>query len=89
MITAISDDMARYKELAKVPPENTRTFRNDMYLVSETLRLFDKTAQPAISAADQSVLKNYKHHIDDATKFIPGWVKVAVAIGLGLGTMIG
>jgi len=27
--------------------------------------------------------------VDDATKFIPGWVKVAVAIALGLGTMIG
>ena len=28
-------------------------------------------------------------HVDGATKFIPGWVKVAVAIALGLGTMIG
>jgi PiT family inorganic phosphate transporter len=27
--------------------------------------------------------------MDDATKFIPLWVKVAVAIALGLGTMIG
>src|SRR5262249_40770827 len=26
---------------------------------------------------------------DDATRFIPLWVKVAVAIALGLGTMIG
>ena len=35
------------------------------------------------------VLDNYKHHIDDITKFIPTWVKVAVALALGLGTMIG
>jgi len=35
------------------------------------------------------VIKNYKKHIDDATKFIPSWVKVAVALALGLGTMIG
>jgi PiT family inorganic phosphate transporter len=28
-------------------------------------------------------------HLDDATKFIPSWVKVAVAIALGLGTMVG
>jgi PiT family inorganic phosphate transporter len=27
--------------------------------------------------------------IDKATKFIPGWVKVAVALALGFGTMIG
>ena len=35
------------------------------------------------------MLKNYKKHIDNATKFIPTWVKVAVALALGLGTMIG
>ena len=31
----------------------------------------------------------FKTQIDDATKFIPLWVKVAVAIALGLGTMVG
>jgi len=35
------------------------------------------------------VLKNYKKHIDAATRFIPTWVKVAVALALGLGTMVG
>jgi PiT family inorganic phosphate transporter len=35
------------------------------------------------------MIKNYKSHIDNATKFIPSWVKVAVALALGLGTMIG
>ena len=35
------------------------------------------------------MLANYKSHVDDATKFIPLWVKVAVAIALGLGTMVG
>jgi len=35
------------------------------------------------------VLKNYKSHIDRSTRFIPGWVKVAVAMALGLGTMVG
>ena len=31
----------------------------------------------------------FKKEIDGATKFIPLWVKVAVAIALGLGTMVG
>ena len=35
------------------------------------------------------MLANYKKHIDNATKFIPLWVKVAVAMALGLGTMVG
>jgi inorganic phosphate transporter, PiT family len=35
------------------------------------------------------VLGNYKKYLDNATKFIPTWVKVAVALALGLGTMVG
>jgi len=31
----------------------------------------------------------YKAALDDATKFIPFWVKVVVALALGLGTMVG
>ena len=31
----------------------------------------------------------YKGELDDAPKYIPLWVKVSVAIALGLGTMIG
>ncbi|ABF39336.1 phosphate transporter [Candidatus Koribacter versatilis Ellin345] len=61
-----------------------------MYLVSEALRLMKKQPSIQISAADWKILDNYKkNHIDVATKFIPGWVKVAVAIALGLGTMVG
>ena len=57
--------------------------------MGEALRLIQKKGVPAISADDAAVLKNYKKHVDDATKFIPLWVKIAVAIALGLGTMIG
>ncbi len=66
-----------------------RNFRNDMYLVSESLRLMQKGGQPALTASDWTVLTNYKGHIDKATKFIPTWVKVAVALALGMGTMVG
>ncbi|WP_394842015.1 inorganic phosphate transporter [Pendulispora brunnea] len=89
LVGDISSDMAVFQELAKVPADKTRNFRNDMYLVSEALRLFEKNGQPVITARDRAVLKNYKKHIDDATKFIPTWVKVAVAMALGLGTMVG
>jgi len=58
-------------------------------VVSEALRLMQKTGVPKFTPADASIVGNYKHHIDGATKFIPLWVKVAVALALGLGTMIG
>jgi PiT family inorganic phosphate transporter len=89
LVNGIGTEMAIFKELARVPHEEVRNFRNDMYLVSEALRLMQKSGKPAIAAADAAVLKNYKGHIDKATRFIPLWVKVAVALALGLGTMVG
>lgn len=89
MINDIANELAIYNELAKVPPDRVRNFRNDMYLVSEALRIMKKSGKPAFTDADWAVLDNYKVHIDAATKFIPGWVKVAVALALGLGTMVG
>jgi PiT family inorganic phosphate transporter len=60
-----------------------------MYVVSEALRLIQKDGKSEFSDDDKKVLANYKQHIDLATKFIPVWVKVAVALALGLGTMVG
>jgi len=89
LINDIGTEMAQFKELSLVPQTQVRNFRNDMYLVSEALRLMQKSGKPAFAAADVAVLKNYKSHIDKATRFIPLWVKVAVALALGLGTMVG
>ena len=89
LIADVANDMVIFKELRFVPPDRTRNFRNDMYLVSESLRLMQKQSAVHLTVPDADVLKNYKHHLDDATKFIPLWVKVAVAIALGLGTMVG
>jgi PiT family inorganic phosphate transporter len=88
-VNGIGTEMALYKELKAVPQDKVRNFRNDMYVVSEALRLMNKTHTPEFSTADTAVLANYKKHIDNATKFIPTWVKVAVALALGMGTMIG
>lgn len=89
LINDIGTEMSQFKELASVPQSQVRNFRNDMYLVSEALRLMQKSHKPEFNAADVATLKNYKSHIDRATRFIPLWVKVAVALALGLGTMVG
>jgi PiT family inorganic phosphate transporter len=60
-----------------------------MYLVSEGLRFVSKDKALNVSDADKKTLGAYKKELDQSTKFIPTWVKVAVAIALGLGTMIG
>jgi PiT family inorganic phosphate transporter len=78
-----------FHSLDKVPAGDMINIRNEMYLVSEGLRLLGKTASIGVSDADKKVLGQYKSELDQSTKFIPTWVKVAVAIALGLGTMIG
>jgi len=89
LANGIGTEMAIFKQLSAVPHEHVRNFRNDMYLMSEGIRLMQKSKTPEMSASDVAVLKNYKVHIDQATRFIPLWVKVAVALALGLGTMVG
>jgi len=89
MVSSMGTEMAMYKVLKDVPQDRVRNFRNDMYVVSEALRYMQKTGVPKFTPADAAIVKNYKSYIDNATKFIPLWVKVAVALALGLGTMIG
>jgi PiT family inorganic phosphate transporter len=60
-----------------------------MYLASEAIRFLAKDKESELSKEEITTLNAYKKEIDAATKFIPDWVKVAVAIALGLGTMIG
>ena len=89
LVSGIGNETALFGEMAKIPNDQVRNFRNDMYVASEALRLMKKSGQPAMTASDWEGLDNYKKHVDAATRFIPGWVKVAVAMALGLGTMIG
>jgi inorganic phosphate transporter, PiT family len=89
LVNGIGTEMALFKDLSRVPNDQVRNFRNDMYLASEALRIMQKSGKPQLAAADVAVLKNYKTHIDRSTRFIPLWVKVAVALALGLGTMVG
>jgi inorganic phosphate transporter, PiT family len=85
----IAAEVGEYKSMDKVPPSSMVNIRNNMYLVSEGLRFMGKAKSLNVSAADQTSFDAYKKQLDHSTKFIPTWVKVAVAIALGLGTMIG
>jgi len=60
-----------------------------MYVASAALTLMKKSHAPAFTDQENMVLKDYQSKLDRATKFIPLWVKVAVALALGMGTMVG
>jgi inorganic phosphate transporter, PiT family len=89
LVRDIDKEVKQYGSLSKIPAAAVGNTRNDMYLASEAIRLLVKDKGAELSANDIAVLNDYKKSIDNATKFVPTWVKVAVAIALGLGTMVG
>jgi PiT family inorganic phosphate transporter len=89
LVEDTNHEVALYKELKAVPPKDQTNVRNDMYVASEAIRIMQKTGKPAFNAAENAGLAAYKGKVDKATKFIPTWVKVAVALALGMGTMVG
>jgi PiT family inorganic phosphate transporter len=89
LVKQISDQVSRYGSLKKVPAEVVGNTRNDMYLASEAIRFLMKDKENDLNKEEIGILNAYKASLDNATKFIPNWVKIAVAIALGLGTMVG
>ena len=70
------------------PASSGASLRLNIYLVSETLAKLIKAKQlPA--GLDARARSDYQKMLKGVTSFIPIWVKVAIALALGLGTMIG
>ncbi len=68
--------------------DQRKGFRSDIYLLGETIGKLIK--QHKISdPAEAKALVAYQKSLQEETKYIPIWVKFAVAIALGCGTMIG
>jgi len=89
LVKDVGEQVAKYGSLNKVPAEAVGNTRNDMYLTSEAIRFLMKDKENDLNKEEVGTLNAYKGSLDSATKFIPTWVKIAVAIALGLGTMIG
>ncbi|MEH3121315.1 MAG: inorganic phosphate transporter [Sphingomonas phyllosphaerae] len=90
---AVSDDLARrvasYGSLSQVPASAAPNIRNDMYLVMDTTRMIAAAEDNGFNEGEKAVLTDYRTALERGTRFIPLWVKVAVALALGLGTMVG
>jgi inorganic phosphate transporter, PiT family len=91
-LAVLTGDIGRqvkdYGAIKAIPAAATSNVRNDMYLASDAVRVMG--ASPAgFDSADVAKLKSLRSSLDSGTKFIPTWVKVSVALALGLGTMVG
>jgi inorganic phosphate transporter, PiT family len=86
-VHAIDNTVSKAPTLKDIPAADRGNLRSDIYLVSESLNKLLKGT--TFNADDKKVLGAYKDELKTATTFIPIWVKAAVALALGLGTMIG
>ena len=89
LVLDVDHEVVLYKAFKDVPAQDQANVRNEQYVASEAIRLMQKNGNPSFTPAENTALKSYKARVDKATKFIPDWVKVAVALALGLGTMVG
>ncbi len=91
-LAALSDDVANgvrsYGSISRIPAAATPNMRNDMYLAADAIRLLPE-AGAKLDPGDTAILKDYRTSLEAGPRFIPNWVKVSVAIALGLGTMVG
>jgi PiT family inorganic phosphate transporter len=84
----VVDGLSGVNDLSAVPALQRRSLRLDIYLVAETVARLIKAKQlPA--TIDPRAAASYQQSLKALTNYIPLWVKVAVALALGLGTMIG
>jgi PiT family inorganic phosphate transporter len=88
----INADLKQYGAIRKVPAAATKNLRNEMYVVQDTLAAMSKDKDKAAAAypnGGDKALKTYQGLLEKGTRYIPTWVKIAVALALGLGTMVG
>jgi PiT family inorganic phosphate transporter len=89
LVSELNREVSAYNSLRSIPAQQQTNIRNDMYLTGRALKIMDPSHNPAFTAEESAALKIYQGKLDKATRFIPIWVKVAVALALGLGTMVG
>ncbi|MEH3047708.1 inorganic phosphate transporter [Sphingomonas adhaesiva] len=85
----VARQVAAYGAFSRVPAAAAPNIRNDMYLVLEATRAIAKEPSAHLDDAELATLQAYRGRLERGTRYIPLWVKVAVALALGLGTMVG
>ncbi|WRT84614.1 inorganic phosphate transporter [Pseudomonas citronellolis] len=77
-----------HDDLSGLPDDEVLALHNELYLSVETIRQLDRTEQ-VFDVDTWSTLQALRDRSLDTVQFIPPWVKVAVALALGLGTLVG
>jgi PiT family inorganic phosphate transporter len=83
----IATMLTRFKSVEELSKDDRITLRTEMFIVSGTIGKLNTAKKFGDSQA--GTMTKYKSALDKNIKFIPVWVKIVVALALGLGTMIG
>jgi inorganic phosphate transporter, PiT family len=84
----ITSDLSGKTSLSQIAPSQRGAARSRIYQVSASIAKIGKL-KGFTSKSDAKTLDAYHKQLDTTTNYIPVWVKVAVALFLGFGTMIG
>jgi PiT family inorganic phosphate transporter len=85
----ISSQLKSAETFQALPPSERSDIRTQLYLISKTIGKLDKSGKLDMDASVRKNEQALARHADQLTNYIPDWVKYAVALALGLGTMIG
>jgi inorganic phosphate transporter, PiT family len=84
----VAGDLQGVTSFAGLEGQEKKDIRTNIYLIGATIDKLAKNKKIA-DPAELKELKAEQKGTDVFTKFIPVWVKIAVAFALGLGTMVG
>jgi PiT family inorganic phosphate transporter len=84
---AIQTKLGSIQSFNQLSDTERRSVRTDIYLVGTAVAKLMKNK--ALTEAESVVAKPFQEDLDHVTKYIPDWVKYAVAVALGLGTTVG
>jgi inorganic phosphate transporter, PiT family len=83
----LGETLGRVESIRDLGPSRRSRVRRDIYVLDAGIAKLVKTG--AVTGADAAAVQQLRGHLAPLTDYIPLWVKLAVALALGLGTMIG
>jgi PiT family inorganic phosphate transporter len=86
--SVVTKEFANLHDFESLSTEQREAVRKDIYLLGDSVGKLIKS-KTIKDKAQLKTLKDFQKSLESYTKYIPIWVKVAVAFALGLGTMIG
>ncbi len=89
LLGALHSDMEGKSSPGELPPENRWQVRTKTLLVEQGLNKLEARLGPALVQEKADILHTERAHLRGTIEYAPVWVIGAVAVALGLGTMVG